>query len=250
MERVKNHVEENNRSHNRSIISREDLWDLMKQLHPDISKSSIDWFVYNCVENKIFTRIGRNMYTLYGSDLDKGYYLAERSSLLNQVSGYLEKRFPEMGYQLWETPQLSEFLDEPLSRHVIFVEAERGMEETIFRSLKNSRLCSVQLKPDRRFFLKHLEAQAIIVLPLPSEVPAYREYPHRTRLEKILVDLFANKLMQELTDRDMCRQIFEQAFSSYIIEESALFRYARRRNKEAAIREFISQETTVELLGD
>ena len=69
-------------------------------------------------------------------------------------------------------------------------------------------------------------------------------------LEKLLVDLFSRKLTGQLIERDEYRQIYTDAFDKYVINESALFRYAGRRHLEREIRKFIAEETNIELRSE
>ena len=238
-------------NHNRSIISREDLWDLMKQLHPDLSRESMDWFVYNCQEQNIFKRIGRNMYTLAGSELDKEPYVPGETKEVREVRTILDRSGTEFNYQIWDSGQLEEFMPDcrTLPR-IVITEVEKGQMEQAFDLLRRQLLRSVQFKPDRRYFKKYMEEGAVIVLPLPSESPRHRSEPHAVRLEKLLVDLLANKLLLELIDEESRTAVYRTAFDCYLVDESTLFRYARRRNKEAVVREFIRDHAGIQLLGE
>lgn len=70
---------------------------------------------------------------------------------------------------------------------------------------------------------------------------------HSVTLEKLLVDLFSKKLTGKLISRSEYPGIYEGAFSRYSIDETKMFRYARRRHLESEIRTFIKEETNVEL---
>lgn len=228
--------------HNRSVISREDLWELMKQLHPDLSRDSIDWFVYNCQEQNIFKRIGRNRYTLSGSELDRDMYDPGKTEAVKRVEQALERLEGSCRYQVWDSGQLEEFMPDcrRLPR-IVFAELEKGYMEDGFQQLKRRLNGNVWFKPERKYFKKYLEEEAVIVLPLPSEAPKHKEDVHQVRLEKLIVDLLANKLVLELLSEEERIAFCRSAFERYVVEESGLFRYARRRNKEAAVRDMIGR---------
>lgn len=238
-------------NHNRSVISREDLWELMKQLHPELSRESIDWFVYNCQEQNIFKRIGRNMYTLAGSELDKDRYEPEYSVLSDKTMKVLDMKKNSFCYQIWDSRVFEEFIpDAGRIPHIVFAEVAKEQMETAFEQLRRYLDCNVWLKPAHRYFKKYLEEETVVVLPLSSESPRRREDSHKVRLEKILVDMFANKLLLGLFDDEERKMVYETAFQRYLIDESTLFRYARRRNKEKVVRDFIREQTVVSLLGE
>ena len=53
------------------------------------------------------------------------------------------------------------------------------------------------------------------------------------------MDLFSNIFTGRLIERSEYPAIFEDAFSKYYLNESKMFRYARRRNVESQIKEFM-----------
>ena len=67
-------------------------------------------------------------------------------------------------------------------------------------------------------------------------------------MEKIIVDLFANKTVSALVSKGDYPDMLERMFSKYIIDQSKLFRYARRRNKAKVIAEYIRNNTNIDLV--
>ena len=63
----------------------------------------------------------------------------------------------------------------------------------------------------------------------------------------LLVDLMAEPLYQEIIHRGEYPSIYEGAFQNYVIDESRMFRYARRRNAADRLRTFIAEETSIQL---
>ena len=82
----------------------------------------------------------------------------------------------------------------------------------------------------------------VSVLPLTSEAPIYG---YNTRLEKLLVDLFANKLLDKIISRGDYAGIFEEAFSRYNINLNMMLRYAKRRNKADEVMSFMKHKTNI-----
>lgn len=87
----------------------------------------------------------------------------------------------------------------------------------------------------------------IVVQKLVSGAPGALPGTNQASLEKLLVDIFSNKLTGQLIERAEYRQIYEDAFGKYAINESAFFRYAGRRHLDQDIREFIVNETNIKL---
>ena len=63
----------------------------------------------------------------------------------------------------------------------------------------------------------------------------------------MLVDLVSDPLLQEVISKSEYPAIFEGAFSGYVIDESCLFRYAKRRAAEKRLRALIRVKTNITL---
>ena len=58
-------------------------------------------------------------------------------------------------------------------------------------------------------------------------------------IEKILVDIVAEKTFENLYSKSEVKRIYETAYQRYIIDNTKLLRYARRRNKEKIVKEYL-----------
>ena len=63
----------------------------------------------------------------------------------------------------------------------------------------------------------------------------------------MLVDIVNDKIIKSTFSESEYPQIFESVFDRYVIDESQMFRYARRRTSDKKIKELIKQETKIEL---
>ncbi len=72
------------------------------------------------------------------------------------------------------------------------------------------------------------------------------ETPYQVPLEKLIVDLFSNKDL--LVSKGDHAYAIEEMFATYHIDTVAMLRYARRRNREAVIQDFIEHKTMMEPL--
>ncbi|NCB02903.1 MAG: hypothetical protein EOM67_12145 [Spirochaetia bacterium] len=86
----------------------------------------------------------------------------------------------------------------------------------------------------------------IIIDRLVTEAPKSDGESYQVPLEKLIVDLFANKSLM-LSKGDYPSAI-EIMFSKYRINQVAMLRYARRRNKVKDVFEFLRDNTLIELL--
>jgi len=81
---------------------------------------------------------------------------------------------------------------------------------------------------------------------LVTEAPKSDDEPYQVPLEKLIVDLFANKSLM-LSKGDYATAI-EMMFAKYCIDQVSMLRYARRRNKVREVFGFLREKTTIELL--
>lgn len=102
-------------------------------------------------------------------------------------------------------------------------------------------------KPDAAACEIYAVSNTIIVQNLITEAPVDKSNPHGVVLEKLLVDMFADKKVKMFLEESEFASILENAFTSYIIDESKMFRYARRRGAEEKIRDFIVLNTNIQL---
>ena len=94
---------------------------------------------------------------------------------------------------------------------------------------------------------QHGSNNSIIIERLISESPKGDVAPYNLAIEKLIVDLFANKRLKEMISLGDYPMALESIFSMYEVNQVKMFRYARRRNKERELREFLQSRTNVDL---
>jgi hypothetical protein len=158
----------------------------------------------------------------------------------------METRFPLLEYRVWELSFLNEFFNHLVARNRIFLEVEYGGFDFVFSDLFEKFPGKVLLRPKAQEILQYGSDDGIIIDRLVSEAPKSEGKRYQVPLEKLIVDLFANKKLG-LSKGDYPAAI-EMMYSKYRIDQVALFRYARRRNKEKEVSGFLRYNTTIELL--
>ena len=103
------------------------------------------------------------------------------------------------------------------------------------------------LKPTADEVYRYGKDDGIIIQRLVSESPRGRNDKYEITLEKLIVDMFASKLMSSFLTRGDYPAAIEDMFSKYYIDQVKLFRYAKRRNKADEIRDFLKQKTCVKI---
>ena len=87
----------------------------------------------------------------------------------------------------------------------------------------------------------------IVVRNLLTESPKGKKDVWHTCLEKLLVDIFSENLIKAMFSESEYPAIYETAFNSYVVDESQMFRYAKRRKSADKIKNFIQEETDAKL---
>jgi len=104
----------------------------------------------------------------------------------------------------------------------------------------------VLLRPKARELQQYSTDDGIIINHLVTEAPKSDGERYQVPLEKLIVDLFANKNL--MLSKGEYPSAIEMMFSKYRIDQVAMLRYARRRNKVKEVFEFLRDKTTIELL--
>ena len=122
------------------------------------------------------------------------------------------------------------------------VEVDREAVESVFRLFKENNY-NAYLEPDSEIFDRYIsyETEPIIIKSLTTEAPLQKISGVITvTLEKILVDIFCDKVIFMSQQEPELERIYIEAFEKYVINEDKLLRYAGRRGKKSEIFKYIS----------
>ena len=185
----------------------------------------------------------------FADALQKGVPGIGRSTIYSIIVALIRENYPLVDFQVWELYQMNEFVNHLLAKNTIFIEVENMLDESIFNLLFN-RYPHVLHNPSLDEYYKYAGDETIIVRKLISEAPPPFGQYRQASLEKLLVDLFGRGISGSILSRSEYRAIYEDAFQKYNINQGKMFRYARRRGIEKAIRDFIHEETRIVLEDD
>lgn len=105
----------------------------------------------------------------------------------------------------------------------------------------------VLINPTLEIYHQYWYDGMIVIGKLVSEAPMGQNEKWNTRIEKLLVDVITNPILLSSISEKELTNIYEEAFAKYAVDESCMFRYAKRRGAEKKIREFIKKNTNVQL---
>ena len=209
-------------------------------------RSVMDSFLFN----EEIIRTGRDRYIKKSNLNNKTFYISMISRDTRKIIEEVSKKYPYIKFQVWELRSLNEFVNHLISKNVIYIDVENDGCEFVYGFLQEKYKKRLLLKPNKKELMYYLSNDDIIINKLVSEAPENKDDIHVATLEKIIVDIFTGKVLKSTISRTEYKNVIERAFSKYLINQRQLFRYARRRNKEKELIDFINQKTNVKLIEE
>lgn len=230
---------------NRTIFSRADLLETMEENNHEISEASFKLRLQKMLEKGVIVRVGRNKYCVAKDGF--GVYSYEYSDEAREVAELLQEKFPYLDYTIMDYVQLNEFVNHQLAHNVIYVSVEEDLGDFVFDILKEKYPGKVLINPTPEIYHRYWYDGMIVIGKLVSEAPMGQKEKWNTRIEKLLVDVLTSPILLSSISEAERTNIYEEAFEKYAVDESCMFRYAKRRGAEKKIREFIKENTNVQL---
>ncbi len=224
-------------------FTREELSKFYRHYEPELKEGTLGWRIYDLKDKDIIKPLKRGLYVISSNPKYKPYI----SHNLFKIAKLLFKKFDEIKLSVWETAWLNEFSQHQVSKSALLIEVEKGFEESVFYTLKDNHFSEVFINPDEQtidFYIPESN-QPIIIKRLITRAPLMRRTEKKVKfntptLEKILVDLFAEKRLFHYLQGSELISIYENALSNYTINFTKLFSYAKRRERDLEIKQFIT----------
>ncbi|MBQ0032202.1 MAG: hypothetical protein KBT68_05320 [bacterium] len=153
----------------------------------------------------------------------------------------------DLRMSVFEIRQLNEFVNHLYGQNVIFVSVADHAADFVFSDLQEVHVGKILLRPSADEFYRYQMDGTVVLLDMPTEAPGCSRSRWQCGIEKWLVDLFAEPLLKNMVSPSELPNVLNGGFEKYAVNESALFRYAKRRGVDSDIRAFIEGKTTVEL---
>lgn len=226
-------------------FTRYELLETMRKSGLEVGDAKFKFILQQLLNSGLIVRIGRNMYCV-ANDGRKSY-THNYSYLACDVAEVIKENHPLLDFRIFEFRQLNEFVNHLLAHNVVFVFVEGALGDFVFHTLKEMYPGKVLLNPTPEIYHRYWCKDMIVIQKLISESPVGKAEKWHTRIEKLLVDLMADNLIKNAISIAEYSNIYEAVYEKYAVDESCLFRYARRRGAEKKIREFIGKNTRIML---
>ena len=223
---------------NTSSFSMDDFVCEFKKKYPNFSDSYAKKTLQKYLYNNQIARIGRNKYIILNQQdlLLYSYKLSDKAHKLNEI---VSKNFPDLTFKIFELIQLNEFFNHQIAHNIFFLFVESGLGDFVFDSLKDEYAGKLLIYPSVTDIEKYLVDDMIIIENLTSEAPNEKVKKSMIRLEQLLVDLLCDSSMRSLINVNEIPEVVNSIMNKYVIDQSKMFRYARRRNIENKLKNII-----------
>lgn len=230
------------------IFSKKAFREAVHTVYPNCSEASINWMLVTLRNHGILASVGAGKYYLITQDIPaKKQYSYPHSQEYLTLENDIIKSYPLVNFQMWELIQMNDFVNHQIAKNVIIIEVEAILVDTVYEMLHEKYpYAMIQPSPDI-FYKQRAPETDTVVQKLLSEAPSPYE-GHSCSIEKILVDLLSKKLSGSLIERSEYPRIYEDIFHKYLIDETKMFRYAKRRHLYESLVSFIDTLTDIKLM--
>lgn len=222
-----------------ATLSREEIIAGLQARDPQATPTTLNWRLHELCRNGTLFRIGRGKYATATRGI---YYPQELPEFIAKVSAIMKAQFPYLKHSLFHTSELTQWMQHVPSRHFTVLEVEREVMESAFLSLQDAGI-EAFLRPDSTMMTRYVSrAEApVLIQPLISEAPLLEvDGIHWPTLEKIVVDLIAEKAIYTAWQGAESRHIFRNIGERFQVNRDRLARYASRRNRKGMLPELLT----------
>ena len=220
------------------IYSHKELLEILRGSSPNLTDSSYHWIISCWVRDGRLFRNGYDAYSL-PSDVSFKEYIPHYSNEAQKLIEDIANSYPYVAFTVFETVLMNDFLNHLVAQNTIFLQVEKESSIYVFRHLQDEEYSNILYKPNRKDMVLYWNKGSVIVTDMVSEAPIRTSEPHVITLEKMLVDMLADKLISSTYSKAEYSSVIEQVESSYLLDKKRMLRYARRRNKYDEIRRFL-----------
>ena len=216
------------------IYTRKELFQALEKYSEGYSYNSFNWHFQKMLLSGLVHKVGRNTYKI--GSANKKIYIPRYSKKSKKIIEFMEKKYNDTTYSLFETSMLNEFLNHQIAQNTYFIYVEKELSEYVFRDIQGILDDTVLYKPRKDDLRKYWTPNTVVIINLVSEAPSgINDYD--TPLEKLFVDLISDKALMHTFSKNEYGEMLQMANEKYYIDYSKLFRYARRRGKLTEIKD-------------
>lgn len=231
-----------------TYLTKEEVIAFYKQLEPNRSKKTIEWRIHDLLNKEVLQVVGRGIYTLKPKQVFKPYI----SDYFQEIYRIASTGFALEAHSICSTGWLNSFTKHQFAKFLYIVEVDKEALEPVFHQFRDEGYQNVFLNPNKDLMQTYILGQekSIIIKSLVSRAPVQKvEGIFIPTLEKLLVDLVADKRIYSIYQGRELERIYEDVIQRYALNFSTLWSYAKRRNKQKRVRELLKKYLDKNILG-
>ena len=242
MESKTNSIELKKQFKDKAFTNKE-LYDFYLKKESELKENTFRWRVYKLKKEGLIYSPKRGVYmikskTNFNPSIDKDLY-----SIYNKIIS----QFPYSDICIWETKWLNKYMVHQVVSNNIMVEIDKKAGPAAF-AFSQDFLDNVFLNPGKNEVENYIQPgqRNIIIKNLLVDSPLENLGNIRIpRVEKIIVDLFVDDILYRYYQGGELKNIYEEFFNNYNINQSTLKRYATRRGAGDKLIAFLKEETDI-----
>ncbi len=222
----------------KKTYSRDELYQVFSREKTDLNDTAFRWLLYSLLQENRIYKLDYDTYTIKKPDNTAVYqplYSKKARDLIDSISA----KYPTLNFVVFESAQLNEFLNHQIAQNTIYIQVDKELISYIFDEYRAESTGTILYKPTRKDYERYWTKDCIVFLDLVSQSPLLSGHPHAIMLEKMLVDIIAEKTIAATFSPSELPFVFENALHSYSVDTHKMNRYAGRRNKTEIINKYL-----------
>ena len=216
--------------------SRPELNDLIYRLYPGYNEASCNWIIGELCARAAIAPIGNGYFV--PAKKDWAFSLPDKQEKTLET---LRKEFPYSSFSVASSTVIDGLMGQESSMEYLLLQVGKHDLFPCYMRLRELSKQEVLISPTSRELSFYLRPKSIIVTPLFSKSPCQKD-GHIT-IEKLLVDLFAERLFKSLYVYDVNKEILSKTISEYNVNIITCLNYAKRRRCYQEIKELLMEAT-------
>lgn len=206
-----------NEINNKETISRIELLNLIHKFYGEVSRSYFYRIVSILIKQDVLMKLDSNTYS--AKKTTSFSFSVPNTKIASFIKGYGD-------YVLRDTNIINKRINHLLNCVITFVEVDKDLMHLVKEELKNADYDHILINPSVKEFYKYFDNQTIVIKPL---VKSLREKDHFISLERLIVELYSNKIAKSLYSESELTNMLNQIFKTYNINLNKLFHIAKRK---------------------
>lgn len=218
--------------------SREDLYRSFLVEKHDLTDSSFRWLLYKLLLEKKLYKTGYDTYMI-DKPVERYTYRPLYSANALSLIKTLDEGYSSLKFVVFESVLLNEFLNHQIAQNTLYVQVEKDISSFVFDELRKKFNKCVLYRPGKKEFERYWCPNCMVVTDLISQSPLSKDDQHEITIEKLLVDIVAEKSVSASFSPAELPSIYASALNTYKVDKNKMNRYAGRRGKGEEIRRLL-----------